>query len=112
MSCSFICNRPVLLGDVVVATHLFFIAQEAVNNAIKHGRARHITIGMSVLDDKGCLAVQDDGVGLGRVPESHPGMGLHIMQYRANMIGGTLAVTSGRAGGTVVDCLFPLRSGD
>jgi PAS domain S-box-containing protein len=112
VSCSYICPRPVLLGDVVVATHLFFIAQEAVNNAIKHGRARHITIGMSVLDDKGCLAVQDDGVGLRRVPESHPGMGLHIMQYRANMIGGTLAVTSGRAGGTVVDCLFPLRSGD
>ena len=109
-SCRFVCDRPVLLGDVVVATHLFFIAKEAVNNAMKHGHAQHITIGMSLLDGEGCLTVQDDGIGIGRVPESHPGMGLHIMQYRANMIGGTLGVRCERNAGTVVECLFPVRS--
>ena len=111
VSCSFVCAQPVLLSDVVVATHLFFIVQEAVNNAIKHGHAGSITIGMSVLDDKGRLRVHDDGGGIGRVQENHPGMGLHIMQYRANVIGGTLAVRGGSTGGTVVDCLFPIRSG-
>jgi PAS domain S-box-containing protein len=112
VSCSFICSRPVLIADVGVATHLFFIAQEAVNNAIKHGRASHITIAISQLSDKGCLAVQDDGRGIGRVPDNHPGMGRHIMQYRANMIGGTLAVHCGPEKGTVVDCSFPLCSGE
>ena len=91
----FICDRPVLLDDVVVATHLFYIAQEAVNNAIKHGRARHIAIALSVLDDDGLP--RDPGRRrrhLDAFRRASPGMGLHIMRYRANMIGGTLDVTS------------------
>jgi PAS domain S-box-containing protein len=109
VSCRFVCDRPVLLSDVAVATHLFHIAQEAVSNAIKHGRARHIVIGLSMLDDTGRLAVEDDGVGIGAVTPSHPGMGLHIMGYRANMIGGSLDVRSEPTRGTTVDCLFPMR---
>jgi signal transduction histidine kinase len=109
VSCRFACDRPVPLGDVVVATHLFHIAREAVTNAIKHGRARQIVIGLSRLDDIGRLAIEDDGVGIGTVPANHSGMGLHIMGYRANMVGGSLEVRR-KPRGTVVDCLFPMRS--
>ncbi len=109
VSCRFVCDRPVLLRDVAAATHLFHIAQEAVTNAIKHGRARHIVIVLSMLEGTGRLAVEDDGVGIGEVPANHHGMGWHIMGYRANMIGGSLDVRRERFRGTVVDCLFPMR---
>jgi two-component system CheB/CheR fusion protein len=108
VACRFDCDQPVLLGDVGLATHLFHLAQEAVNNAIKHGRARHIRIGLSARDDTGRLTVEDDGVGLGTVPASHSGMGLLIMGYRANMIGGSLDVGGGSPGGTLVHCVFPM----
>ncbi len=109
VACRFVCDDPVLIGDVTVATHLFHIAQEAVSNAIKHGRARQIVIGLAAPDGEGRLVVDDDGAGLGVVPASHPGMGLHIMGYRASMIGGALDVRSPPAGGTRVTCRFPLR---
>ena len=94
---------------MAAATHLFHIAQEAVTNAIKHGRACHIVIGLSTLEGTGRLAVEDDGVGIGDVSANHHGMGWHIMGYRANMIGGSLDVRRERSRGTIVDCLFPMR---
>jgi signal transduction histidine kinase len=110
VSCQFVCDAPVLLDDVVAATHLFHIAQEAVSNAIKHGRATRIVITLSALGDTGRLAIQDNGVGISRVPTSTSGMGLHIMEYRAGMIGGSLDVTrESRGTGTLADCSFPLR---
>jgi signal transduction histidine kinase len=109
VSCRFICSIPVMLDDVAVATHLFHIAQEAVSNAVKHGRARQVVITLSRVGDSGRLAVVDDGVGIDKVPAGHTGMGLSIMGYRANMIGGSLDVRREPPHGTVVDCLFPLR---
>lgn len=113
VSCRFVCDRPVLLDDVAAATHLFHITQEAVSNAIKHGRATRIVIALTALDDTGRLAIEDDGVGIGKVEANHhPGMGLHIMSYRATMIGGSLDVrrVTGGATGTTVDCVFPMRT--
>jgi PAS domain S-box-containing protein len=106
--CRFACESPVLVRDVVVATHLFHVAQEAVNNAIKHGRARHIIIGLGASGGAGHLSVEDDGVGIPGLLANHRGMGLLIMSYRANMIGGALDVRRGARGGTMVDCMFPL----
>lgn len=111
VSCRFVCDVPVLLDDVETATHLFRIAQEAVTNAIKHGRASGLVIALSAHDGIGRLVVEDDSRGLGCVPTSTVGMGLHIMGYRASMIGGVLDVKRepDRGVGTTVDCRFPLR---
>jgi signal transduction histidine kinase len=91
-----------------VATHLYHIAQEAVNNAIKHGRSGRILLSLGREDGAGILTVEDDGVGLATPPARHPGLGLRIMNHRAGMIGGSLEVRSGAVGGTVVRCRFPM----
>ena len=108
ITCRFECSEPVLIYDVNVATHLYHIAREAVNNAIKHGHPGHVVIGLFVENGEGTLSVQDDGAGISDVPSSHKGMGLNIMNYRANMIGGSLDIRKNFTGGTSVVCLFPL----
>jgi PAS domain S-box-containing protein len=109
ISCIFLCIEPVLIHDDTVATHLYHIAQEAVNNAIKHGKPGHIVIALGGNGDRGSLAITDDGSGIQKVSPVNEGMGLHIMNYRAKMIGGTLEVHPGRPRGTVVSCNFPIR---
>ena len=109
-SCTFLCVEPVLIHDDSVATHLYHITQEAVNNAIKHGKARHIVIALGASGDRGALTVSDDGSGVQQAPVGAKGMGLHIMNYRAKMIGGTLHVGPGKPHGTVVSCRFPIVS--
>jgi len=109
ISCRFECAAPVLVYDVGVATHLYHIAREAVNNAIKHGKPGHVVIGLWAENGEGTLSVQDDGAGISAIPANHAGMGLNIMNYRANMIGGSLDVRENFTGGTTVACLFPLR---
>lgn len=110
ITCRFECGAPVLIYDVNVATHLYHIAREAVNNAIKHGRPSHVVIGLFAEEAEGTLSVQDDGEGISDIPSSHTGMGLNIMNYRANMIGGSLDIRKNFTGGTSVVCVFPLRS--
>jgi PAS domain S-box-containing protein len=108
ISCRFDCAEPVRISDVNVATHLYHIAQEAVNNAIKHGHAHQLVVSLGRSKGVGYLQIEDDGVGLPDVPRSHTGLGLHIMSYRANMIGGSLELRRGAGRGTVVACRFPL----
>lgn len=104
--CRFECKHPVLIRDEVVATHLYHIAQEAVNNAIKHGRAHQIIIGLHSRSDRIALTVQDDGVGIPEAP-AQTGMGLHIMGYRSKMIGGSLDIQGCPPDGTLISCSFP-----
>jgi two-component system, LuxR family, sensor kinase FixL len=99
----FLCPKPVLVSDNTVATHLYRIAQEAVSNAIKHGKSHDIDIILSADSDKITLAIQDNGLGK-RAPEpATKGMGLHVMKYRASMIGGSLEIRK-TANGTRVVC--------
>ncbi|WP_051979656.1 PAS domain-containing sensor histidine kinase [Edaphobacter aggregans] len=109
VSCRFQCERPVLIGDDSMGTHLYRIAQEAVNNAIKHGAAQNITIQLAAEQGRGTLTIRDDGRGIVEGAASSQGMGLHIMKYRAGMIGGTLDVRRYAACGTVVTCIFPVK---
>jgi PAS domain S-box-containing protein len=109
ISCRFDCDDQVLIGDLNVATHLYHIAQEAVNNAIKHGKAKHVIIRLSSFKNGCTLTISDDGVGIPDVPASDNGMGLHIMRYRASMIGGTLQVGRTPLGGASIDCAFPVK---
>jgi PAS domain S-box-containing protein len=111
VSCRFQCDSPVLIHDNTTATHLYHIAQEAVNNAIKHGRPRNVMIRLTEENRRGTLAIRDDGTGFGEVPAARAGMGLHIMNYRAGMIGGVLEVQPNPNRGTIVTCIFPIQDG-
>jgi signal transduction histidine kinase len=110
ISCRFECETAVLIHDDAMATHLYHIAQEAVNNAIKHGQARNIRIHLYAENGWGTLVINDDGTGIQENHPSNHGMGLHIMTYRAGMIGGRLEIKSNQPRGTCVICMFPLAS--
>lgn len=74
------------------ATHLFRIAQEATTNAARYARAKHIDIELRTTPRKLHLSVTDDGIGLSAgLSQGKPGLGLKIMEYRAHMMGGTVA---------------------
>lgn len=109
LSCTFDCECPVPIQDDAVANNLYRIAQEAVTNATKYASARAIHIRLSIAP--GCavtLVVSDDGVGIPPAAERGAGMGLRIMRYRAEMIGGTLSVSRRPEGGTFVQCIIPV----
>ncbi len=91
----------------LLATHLYRIAQEAVNNAIQHGKAKHVVITLAVIQDRGLLTIQDDGIGFPAEAEEKPGLGLRSMRYRGRMIGARFKVSRASGGGTVVTCSFP-----
>lgn len=94
---------PEALQDGKTATELYRIAQEAVTNGVKHGRATTITIGLDGVRDLTRLTITDDGLGIPH-PEPGDGAGLRIMRYRAASIGASLNIERGTTGGTVVTC--------
>jgi PAS domain S-box-containing protein len=108
--CRFECDEPVLIGDLNVATNLYHIAQEAVNNAIRHGKSKNIVIRLTSKDGIGELTIQDDGDGFPTKPVGQPGVGLSIMNYRAVMVGGSLKLQANPDRGISVSCTFPLRN--
>lgn len=92
--------------------HLVRIAQEAVGNAITHGRADEIEIRVMCIDSAGLLRIRDNGVGLPKEYLVHAGIGLHTMEYRARAIGGSLTVAPQPQRGVTVTCTFPLPPDD
>jgi signal transduction histidine kinase len=106
--CHLDCPEPVLVGDPFVAGHLYRIAQEGVNNALKHAKAKHITVRLSAANRVLTLEIADDGTGLGKTPSTPRGLGLGVMQHRANAVGGELTLISKRSEGVVIRCTVPL----
>jgi len=106
VACRFECPQPVLVDDHAAATHLYRIAQEAINNAIKHGKARAIAVRLTAQSNQASLTVTDDGRGFVVKPEQTSGMGLRIMKYRAGMIGATLEIRRANGRGMLVACMF------
>lgn len=106
ITCRFSCQEPVCIFDAVAGTNLYRIAQEAVNNAVKHSGCRTISVGLEAVDDEVTLTVRDDGTGLPELAESRTGMGLFIMQHRAKMIGAALETRRGAGGGAIIICSF------
>lgn len=98
------------LSDGVIR-QLFYIAQEAATNAIKHGHAREVWIRLSSAPDHLVVAIGNDGVPFSAAPAANSGLGLRIMKYRADVIGAALEVGFEREGSTVVTCTLPIRSG-
>jgi PAS domain S-box-containing protein len=107
VSCLFECGSPVLIQDHDVATHLYRICQEAVTNAIKHGKAQQVVITLTQQDHTIHLRVRDNGTGFPEVLENQQGMGLRIMNYRARMIRGSLVIQREGLSGTLVTCSVP-----
>jgi PAS domain S-box-containing protein len=107
--CEFVCPQPVLIGDVGTATQLYYIAHEAVHNAIKHASPDRIVLTLRVAHGSGSLTIEDDGAGIVDGTSDGTGLGLHIMRHRASMIGGSLDIRPGKSGGTVVHCGFPAK---
>jgi two-component system, chemotaxis family, CheB/CheR fusion protein len=108
ISCRFEAEPDVRVANSGMATHLYRIAQEAVNNAMKHAEAQGIVIQLSVVNDHGVLRIQDNGRGLPDTSGALPsGMGMRTMRYRSNVIGGTLDIYPAEGRGTVVEVRFP-----
>lgn len=104
LSCKVVSAQAIDIADHTMAMHLYRMVQEAVNNAVQHGQAKHITITLQIVEGSLTLTVLDDGIGLPLVPGERQGMGLRIMHHRARMIGATLEVQRQAQGGTCVAC--------
>jgi signal transduction histidine kinase len=112
LNCKLEVDSAVQLNDTEKETHIYRIAQEAVNNAVRHGKPRNITLSLQRLAGGICvLKIQDDGIGFKKSKSGEArGIGVRVMDYRANFIGGTLELLSGRRGGVSVICRFPIKS--
>ncbi|MDD4871678.1 MAG: response regulator [Kiritimatiellae bacterium] len=105
--CSFTNKCIVEVPDKSVALHLYRIAQQAINNAVLHSKAKCISISLAQKGSGVILTVNDDGIGITSVNNNqNEGMGLHIMKYRARIIGAVLIISRRSNGGTTVECIW------
>ena len=111
ISCAFVCDAPPRDYDASTATHLYRIAQEAVNNAIRHGKAKQIVLSFATQKGRAELTIEDDGEGLPDDWQKNRGLGTRIMAHRAAMIGGTFSIEPNPTGGTFVKCSIPASNG-
>jgi PAS domain S-box-containing protein len=98
------------LLNAEIANHLYRIAQEAVSNAVRHGKARTIRLHLSIVRAKVRLTITDDGIGMPEAALDAAGMGLKTMRYRARMLGGEVQFERLTPNGTriVCECLAEL----
>jgi signal transduction histidine kinase len=92
------------------STQLYWIAREAVNNALTHGKARHIVIRLTRENDHIELSIEDDGTGMPRPDARRRGIGLQVMEQRANLAGGRLRIERIDSGGVAIRCILSLNS--
>lgn len=95
------------IQDPEIALHMYRVAQEAVHNAVRHGKPSKVEVTLSTRSGKTRLHVADDGIGLPEGADQKGGLGLRTMQYRAQTIGATLTVSRRKKGGTHVCCELP-----
>jgi PAS domain S-box-containing protein len=109
VDCRFRCSRSVLLQDNLVATHLFRIAQEAVHNAVRHGRGKHIRLSLTSHNGSVHLTVRDDGRGISQTASAKSrGLGFQIMRSRCEVIGASLTLCPLQPHGTRLECRLPI----
>ena len=106
VDCRFEAASPVKVADKILAVHLYRIAQEAVHNALRHGRPHTIEVRLGKDDHGLVLSVLDDGSGIRPGEDRRGRLGLHIMRYRAGIIGGRLSIEPAAGGGTLVRCVI------
>ncbi len=110
--CQFSGEQPFPKVDTSASLHLYYIAQEAVLNAVKHGKATTVIIAVTRIRDHFNLCIQDNGSGFQLPAVGSAGMGIRIMRYRARMIGTTLDLKSRPNQGTQIDVQFTAQMED
>ncbi|MGD1019651.1 MAG: PAS domain S-box protein [Verrucomicrobiia bacterium] len=107
IDCVVTANGAVDVFDDNEATQIYRIVQEAVANAIKHGKPSRILIEFHAEGERTILTVNDNGLGFPEELGQNKGMGINSMSYRACMIGATLTVRRNPSGGTAVVLSLP-----
>jgi PAS domain S-box-containing protein len=107
IDCRFQGQSSMPIPDHAAQIHLYRIAQEALRNAVKHGRAGKVTIDLKTSEKKIVLSVRDNGVGIPLKPRKSKGLGLRIMDHRAKLLGGSVLLRKSPKGGTTVICTIP-----
>jgi len=105
IECNFSHTDDIAIEDANTSLNLYRIVQEAVHNAMHHGRAHSLDISLSTSTGTLCLSICDDGCGISNAPhtqDTHIGMGLKLMEYRAEQLGATLALLPSLKGGLEV----------
>jgi PAS domain S-box-containing protein len=92
-----------------VVSQLYKIAQEAVTNAVKHGKAKEVAIDLSNGSGRIVLTIQNTGLPFPELKSRSAGMGLRIMNYRASVIGASLEIKGAKTSGTRVTCCLPVE---
>jgi signal transduction histidine kinase len=110
ISCRFEAQGRIPSLEPAVVGQLYKIAQEALTNAIKHGKARRVGISLSNGGASVILKIRNDGLPFPDLKSRSTGMGLRIMNYRASLIGATLEVGGRSPRGTLVTCSLPLEA--
>ena len=95
------------LGDPRVAMHLYRIAQEALNNALRHSHATEVSISLSSAGNELRMEISDNGQGFAEPRPTPRGMGLKTMEYRARLIGGKIHFQNCPAGGVLITLAIP-----
>jgi PAS domain S-box-containing protein len=109
VDCRFQCPAPVRLHDNLKATHMFRIAQEAVGNALRHAQCQKIRLSLSASNGSLCLQIYNDGRKfLIRTKTKSRGMGLQLMRFRSEAMGGTLQIHPLAPGGALIACMVPV----
>jgi len=106
VTCRFVCQATLIKVDSEVELHLYYIVQEALLNAVNHGKATSVIVTLAPDGDRLKLTVQDNGMGFEISGKSRSGMGIRIMRYRAKVIGATLELQSQIHQGAQVTCVF------
>ena len=104
--CTFICTVPPAKLDGGMDLHLYYIVQEALLNAVNHGKSTEVIITLAAEADRWQLTVQDNGAGFQTAVKGRTGLGIRIMKYRAKVIGATLSLHSELQRGTRIECVF------
>lgn len=109
VSCSLEYKQAVSTKDDQATMNLYRIAQEAITNAIRHGKTKNIKIGL--ISEHGWLtmSVENDGLDFASERRDGEGMGLRIMRHRAEVINGLIDIRKRPEGGTIVTCVIPNR---
>jgi two-component system CheB/CheR fusion protein len=100
-------SRSVEVASHTAAVHLYRIAQEALSNAARHSQAESIWLAIEDDGEEVILRIEDNGRGISPADgKARVGMGLHLMPYRARMIGAGFDLLPRPGGGTVIRCVY------
>ena len=106
LTCRFVCETAPANTDSEVQLHLYYIVQEALLNAVNHGKATAVMVTLAADEGRLKLTVEDNGTGFLISDKSRSGMGIRIMRYRAKVIGAALDLQSQVGHGTRITCVF------